>query len=159
MPTKQCDEFNTLCAKFWWGQVGEERKIHWKSRSVLTQAKKMGGMGFRDLRPFNLAMLAKQGWRFLLNQESLVYRCFKARYFPRCSFLDAVDSSNSSYVWKSILAGQPILKKVFVGEWVMELPYILCGINGFLTTLHIWSFFHQLRNNGNGGYRISLILS
>ena len=24
LPTKLCDELNALCAKFWWGQVGEE---------------------------------------------------------------------------------------------------------------------------------------
>jgi len=26
---KLCDELDNLCAKFWWGQVGNERKIHW----------------------------------------------------------------------------------------------------------------------------------
>ena len=70
---------------------------------MLTQFKKVGGMGFRDLKSFNLVMLAKQGWRLLQNQESLVYQCLKARYFPRCSFLEAVDSPNSSYIWKSIM--------------------------------------------------------
>ena len=28
LPVKLCDELNTLCAKFWWGQAGSERKIH-----------------------------------------------------------------------------------------------------------------------------------
>ena len=27
---KLCDELNSMCAKFWWGQVCDERKIHWK---------------------------------------------------------------------------------------------------------------------------------
>jgi len=111
LPMRLCDELNSLCARFWWGQIGEERKIHWKSWSALTQSKKVGSMGFRDLRSFNIAMLAKQGWRLLQNQESLVYRCFKARYFPRCSFLEAVDSPHSSYVWKRIMAGQNVLKR------------------------------------------------
>ena len=31
IPLKLCDELDALCAKFWWGQVGNERKIHWKS--------------------------------------------------------------------------------------------------------------------------------
>ena len=29
LPMKLCDELDNLYAKFWWGQVGNERKIHW----------------------------------------------------------------------------------------------------------------------------------
>ena len=36
LPVKLCEELNALCAKFWWGQVGNERKIHWKSWGSLT---------------------------------------------------------------------------------------------------------------------------
>ena len=67
-------------------------------------------MGFRDLRYFNLAMLAKQDWRLLKNHESLMCKCFKARYFSRCNFLHTKDSPNSSFVWKSMVAALPILK-------------------------------------------------
>ncbi|XP_030923859.1 uncharacterized protein LOC115950759 [Quercus lobata] len=111
LPVKLCNELNMMCARFWWGQCGDEKKIHWKSWESLVQPKKGGGMGFRDIRSFNLAMLAKQGWRMSTDHNSLLYRCFKAKYFPRCTFLEAVDHLNSSYVWKSLLAAQPILKK------------------------------------------------
>ena len=67
-------------------------------------------MSFRDLRDFNLAMLAKQGWRLIQENDSLLYRCFKARYFPRSSFLEAKESPGCSYVWRSILAALPILR-------------------------------------------------
>ena len=56
LPSKLCDELDSMCAKFWWGQVGNERKIHWKRWEKLTLSKREGGMGFRDLRAFNLAM-------------------------------------------------------------------------------------------------------
>ena len=35
LPVKLCDELNSLCAKFWWGQVGNDKKIHWKSWDCL----------------------------------------------------------------------------------------------------------------------------
>ena len=61
-------------------------------------------MGFRDIRDFNLAMLAKQGWKLLQDHRSLLYGCFKARYILRSTFLEAVDVPNGSYVWKSLIA-------------------------------------------------------
>lgn len=109
LPLKICDELNSMCAKFWWGQVGNERKIHWKSWSCLSKPEKEGGMGFRDLRSFNLAMLAKQGWR-LLQDDSILFKCLKARYFPRSHFLEAMESPHCSYTWKSIMVAMPILK-------------------------------------------------
>ena len=46
LPLKLCDELDALCAKFWWGQMDNERKIHWKSWDKLMDSKKVGGMGF-----------------------------------------------------------------------------------------------------------------
>ena len=50
LPVKLCEELQALCARFWWGQVGNERKIHWLSWEKLTRPKVDGGMGFKDLR-------------------------------------------------------------------------------------------------------------
>ena len=97
LPVKLCEELQALCARFWWGQIGNERKIHWLSWEKLTRPKSEGGIGFKDLRQFNLAMLTKQGWRLLQDQESLLFKCLKARYFPRCHFLEATDSLTSSF--------------------------------------------------------------
>ena len=69
----------------------------------------MGGMGFRDIQAFNLALLAKQAWRLIHNTHSLFYRVYKARYFPNCSFMDAGLGNNPSYVWRSLLAAREII--------------------------------------------------
>ena len=50
LPVKLCEELQALCARFWWGQVGNERKIHWLSWEKLTRPKVDGGMRFKDLR-------------------------------------------------------------------------------------------------------------
>ena len=78
---------------------------------TLTQAKSVGGMGFKDLALFNDALLAKQAWRLLHNKDSLLHRVFKSKFFPNCSFMEAPDSSSGSCAWRSILKGREVLAR------------------------------------------------
>lgn len=73
--------------------------------------KERGGLGFRDLHAFNLALLAKQGWRVLENPESLISRMYKARYFPNSTFWDAPVPVMPSFSWRSILAAKDMLRR------------------------------------------------
>ncbi|XP_030970155.1 putative receptor-like protein kinase At3g47110 [Quercus lobata] len=77
----------------------------------MCKSKLHGGMGFRNLEAFNLAMLAKQGWRMLSNPSSLVARVFKARYFPHDEILNSKKGNNPSYAWRSIHINLDVLRK------------------------------------------------
>lgn len=67
---------------------------------------------------FNTALLAKQCWRLLQNQQSLFFRVFKAKYFPSCSFLDVQLGSAPSFLWRSFLSGRELLMKGI--RWVYK---------------------------------------
>ena len=78
---------------------------------MVCKPKNRGGLGFRELRSFNLALLAKKGWRLQTNSNSLFNRVYKAKYFPHCSFAEAKIGWNPSYVWRSLMAAQKIIQK------------------------------------------------
>ena len=96
-PKKICDDINLALAKYWWGQTRNERKIHWINWGKLCKPKDKGGMSFRDIHAFNLAMLAKQAWRLIQGEPSLFFRMYKAHYFPNSSFMEEELGSNPSF--------------------------------------------------------------
>lgn len=95
-----------------------------------------GGMGFRDLQAFKLNMLVRQSWRLIHHSQSLFFQIYKARYFPKCSFMKVEIGHYTSYVW-SLLAAREV---IFAGSWccVSDGRNIkVMSINGF-PTLRYW---------------------
>ncbi|KAF5458601.1 hypothetical protein F2P56_022622 [Juglans regia] len=103
-------ELESLMSRFWWGQKGNERKIYWLSWNKLCQKKMHGGLGFKDLKIFNLALLAKQGWRLLQDDSSLLHRLQKVKYFPHSSFMIASLGKCPSYTWRGIWEARKLLE-------------------------------------------------
>ena len=126
LPDSLCKELNPMMGNFWWGQKGRERRMAWVSWEKLCKPKSDEGMGFRDFKALNLALLAKQGWRMLENPNALVHRVYKAKYFANESFLNAQVGRRPSYVWRSIMAAKDIIMKG--SQW--------CIGNG--QKVHIW---------------------
>ena len=111
LPDSLCEELTSMIRKFWWGQQKEEKRIAWLSWEKLCVPKSCGGMGFKQLKYFNMALLAKQGWRLQTNPNSLVYRVLKARYFPQCEFIEASLGNNPSYSWHSVLSAKHLVRE------------------------------------------------
>ena len=89
LPDALCEDLTSMIHNFWWGQRKDEKKIAWLSWEKMCEPKVNGGMGFKKLQQFNLALLAKQGWRLQSGQNSLMYKVLKAKHFPHCDFVEA----------------------------------------------------------------------
>jgi hypothetical protein len=104
-------------------------------------SKKQGGMGFRDLHCFNLAMLAKQYWRLIAEPDSLCAKVLRAKYFPSSDILNCQLKKGSSYTWQSIWAGIQPFKRGYmwrVGDGsqinIWDDPWVPCSPNRKIAT-------------------------
>lgn len=60
IPKTMCKEIERMMNAFWWESNSSNRKgIKWVAWDKLSMSKKRGGLGFRDLHGFNLALLGK----------------------------------------------------------------------------------------------------
>ena len=111
LPKGLCEDLERMKRNFWWGQRDQEAKMAWVSWRKMCKTKSDGGMGFRNLQAFNLAMLAKQVWRIMINPNSLIARIYKAKYFPYSDILGAKLGCNPSYAWRSIYNSLEVINR------------------------------------------------
>ena len=111
LPRGLCQHLNLLIRKFWWGSEEGKRKSCWVGWDKITQPKYMGGLGFRDIETFNLALLARQAWRMLIRPKSLCSQILKSVYFPSGDLPNAPIGSNPSKTWRAICDGIEVLNQ------------------------------------------------
>jgi hypothetical protein len=114
LPSGLCDELTKMIRYFWWGDEGGQRKVHWLAWEKLILPKCLGGLGFRDMRLFNQALLARQAWwliDLIHNPDSLCARLLKVKYYPNGELIDIVFPCEVSPTWRSIEHGLDLLKK------------------------------------------------
>lgn len=130
-----CNEMSTMICRFWRAQQDKERKMHWVSWDEMGKRKEKGGLGYRNLHIFDLAMLAPQGWRLLQNPESLRAQILSAKYGADGSLLEAKEKPGISYSWRSIVRGIKALNKGLIwriGDGsqvrIWDDPWITAGV-------------------------------
>jgi hypothetical protein len=107
-------DINSMMSRFWWGNKENDSKMAWMSWERMGWPKNKGGLGFRDLETFNLALLAKQGWRLHQNPDSLVAKIYKEKYYSHVNFLQSSLGRSPSYVWRSIWTAKKLLEEGLV---------------------------------------------
>ncbi|KAL8127117.1 hypothetical protein AgCh_014147 [Apium graveolens] len=118
IPKSLCNDIERLMNGYWWNSGEAQTKgIWWLSWERMGVAKCQGGMGFRNLVGFNLALLGKHIWNFLENPHSLVARVFKARYYPNNHLLQAIRGGGSSYIWSGLWEAKEMLKTGY--RWIL----------------------------------------
>ncbi|XP_017617722.1 uncharacterized mitochondrial protein AtMg00310-like [Gossypium arboreum] len=107
------DDIQAMLSRTWWSRKDKGRfwtMIPWKT---LCKLKGIGGLGIRDVRLFNLALLGRQVWRLLNNTYSLCFKVLSSKYFPNGNIFHAKNVDKASFTWSSIAAAVEVFKDGF----------------------------------------------
>ncbi|KAL9670606.1 hypothetical protein QQ045_008160 [Rhodiola kirilowii] len=148
IPLALCKKLTGDVLRFWWNH-DKEKGIHWMKADDLCKGRWEGGLGFRKFALFNVALLAKQGWRLLNNPDLLVSRLFSARYYPESNILNAREGGRPSYAWRGIKEALNLLR--YGIEWdSSEMRYFWKhDSSGTLTVKSAYHLAWKLKENEN----------
>uniref|UniRef100_A0A803PV21 Reverse transcriptase n=1 Tax=Cannabis sativa TaxID=3483 RepID=A0A803PV21_CANSA len=117
--------------------------VSWMSWQRLSRHKDVGGLGFRNLRDYNMAFLGKQGWRLVTNDNSLVAKIYKARHYSNGSFFSAELGPNRSFIWRSLWEAKSLVRmgaRKAIGDgkstMILNEPWLPGTGCNFITTSH-----------------------
>ncbi|KAH1083260.1 hypothetical protein J1N35_023021 [Gossypium stocksii] len=118
LPKSLCMELENIMSGFWWMKNHGKSGMHWGDWKALSALKEDGSMGFRNLSLFNIALLAKQGWRLLRFPNSLLACTLTAKYYKDSNFFKSRLGNLSSFTWQSIWTAKSLLLKGL--DWRIE---------------------------------------
>ena len=104
---------------FLWGGLGDEPKFHLVNWTTVCAPLSSSGLGIRNLRIFNVALLGKWLWRFGQERDALWRQVIEVKH--GCDWGGWFSSSFGPYgvsSWKNIRSGWPSLSRFIIYEIV-----------------------------------------
>ncbi|KAL9672299.1 hypothetical protein QQ045_028549 [Rhodiola kirilowii] len=114
IPESCIQSMTRMILRFWWGKKEGLRGVSWINQGTLQKRKLEGGLGFRDLKAFNVALLMKLLWRIVKFPNLLMSRLLLAKYCPDRTLGSARLGSSPSHVWRGALKVLEVFK---LGYW------------------------------------------
>lgn len=109
-----------MLANCWCGNNYDRKDIHWKSWNYMGRVNSTGGLRFKDVESFNLALQAKHSWRFLHDLASLVARVYKEKYLKKENIMEAKLGTSPSLIWRSVWMAKDLWKYGLIFRVGME---------------------------------------
>ena len=74
------------------------------------------GLGFREMKKFNVAILGKMTWKLITNPDTICSHLFKGIYHPYLNLLNAKQGRKASWIWASLMIGRTAINKGY--RWI-----------------------------------------
>lgn len=101
-PKSVCTRIDSITRNFFWGRGDQQRGWNLVSWQVVTTPRNLGGLGVRDTRLSNLALLGKLVWSKLHERDKLWVQVLTHKYV-RQSLWASTNSGTPSITWRSIV--------------------------------------------------------
>ena len=131
LPASVAHKMEALQRNFLWGFFGSDFKFHLVRWNMVKKPFSIGGLGVRDLRLFNEALLGKWLWRFL-NEKDNLWRKVVAIKYGTTNFGWYPSRSRGSYgcTGDTYLNAGRVSFLTFTLRWEMEQLFLFGRING-----------------------------
>ncbi|GAA0165508.1 reverse transcriptase [Lithospermum erythrorhizon] len=111
MPVTILDAVSSMCLKFLWG--GKNSKVKWDD---VCAPKEEGGLGIKNIKVWNKALLFRTLWNIHSNAETLWFRWVHSFYLKGTSIFDFIPKHGDSYLIKEIVKIRNDLVVAFGGR-------------------------------------------
>ncbi|XP_057419022.1 uncharacterized protein LOC130713254 [Lotus japonicus] len=111
LPQSVCDQLDMVVRRFIWGNA-HSKGIPLVAWDKVARPKKYGGLGLRSARLNNVAMLGKQLWGLVQQDEKFWVRVVRGQHVAGGEVLSCAASAGS-YFWRSIIKARDMLKGGF----------------------------------------------
>ncbi|CAM9001849.1 unnamed protein product [Rhodiola kirilowii] len=110
LPESIIKKLYNVIYSYWWSG-GMSSTIHWVRKALLVEQKIRGGLGFREIKDFNIALVTKQAWRLLTQPDFLwksIFKCIDILHF--CVVFDA---GHDTWRWRFSSSGYFTVKSAY----------------------------------------------
>ena len=101
---KVADKLVQIQRRFLWGGGLDQKKIAWVEWETVCLPKEKGGLGIKDIRTFNKALLEKWRWNMLQQNTKLWARILDSKYGGWRSIAEGRRANNESIWWQDLMA-------------------------------------------------------
>ena len=102
VPNIVADKLVKIQRNFLWGGGLEQRRIAWVRWDTVCLPKERGGLGVKDLRKFNIALLGKWRWELFHQNGQLWTRILNSKYRGWRNLDEERNNSLHSHCWKDL---------------------------------------------------------
>ena len=116
LPQGVCEQIDHATRSFVWSGRLEGRSLSLVNWEKVVLPKRQGGLGIREARKVNVALLGKLIWRLLTDGGGFWGAVLSRKYFGQQGACEFVTSRGASYLWKGLVKTWGILREGFIWE-------------------------------------------